>query len=93
LFTSAAAGDFFADAIPVVAERSSRGECERNVVTAASRATTTKPETNSRFIETSVWLEMHSGFAPPDYGQRLQADVICLTFTVLFLAVSAGSIA
>ena len=58
LFTPAAAGGFFADAKPVVAERSSRGECERNVVTTASRATTTKQEMNSRFIKTSVWLEI-----------------------------------
>ena len=54
------AGDFFADAEPVVeAERSSEGECERNVVAKASRAsaTTTNPKLNIRFMETPVWLE------------------------------------
>jgi hypothetical protein len=77
---SAVAVDFFADAEPVVkAERPSQGECERNVVTAAIRATTTKPKINRRFMETSVWLEIQSG-APPNYRQRLQADVIYLTY-------------
>ena len=57
------AGDFFADAVPVVtaARRSSEVECERNMVVAASRATATNPETNIRFMEISVWLEMQSG--------------------------------
>ena len=49
------AGDFFADAMPVViaARRSSEGECERNIVVAASKATATNPDINS-FMETSV---------------------------------------
>jgi len=42
---------------------------------------------NLRLARNAEWL------APPDYSQRLQADVICLTITVLFLGVSAGSIA
>jgi hypothetical protein len=31
-------------------------------------------------METSVWAEMQSGLAPSDYGQRLEADVSCLTY-------------
>jgi hypothetical protein len=83
LLTPATAIDLFAGAEPVVrAERSSEGECERNVVAKASRAsaTTTNPKFNRRFMETSVWAEMQSGLAPSDYGQRLEADVSCLTY-------------
>jgi len=37
-------------------------------------------------METSVWLEMQKWLAPPQYGQRLQADVVCFTYHDLVLA-------
>jgi hypothetical protein len=81
LLTAARVDDFF-EAMPVVTTEGSVEliECERIVAPAASRATTTNPEINRRFMEKLRWFEMLGGLAPPHYGQRSRVNVGCVTY-------------
>ena len=78
---------FLADAEPVVkAERSSEGECKRNVVAKASRATRLHKSENSTDASWKPpFVSNTKSACNTDYGQRLWADVIC--FHDLFFAV------